>query len=407
MPTSQLKPAPEPPDTSKAGELRDHLRTHYGFFWRRKVRLLLVVGEPAEIEAIAPTLAGQFWLEGQGTVLLWGGSAQTVLAQSLPTQWAGLSRWRALDGVVWALNITQAADDVALGKGVRQLQRLARDLHWQLPLYLWQVCDSAWSQDTRKAQPVGCPLPERFTAAALETCLTRLLEPLRREGLAQMNAVMKHDFLLRLSRDLNGEGIARWRHTLATLAGEFSRGVPLRGLWFSLLVQRSPHDKQHDWSVAPVWNGILGDNTNGRRLGWSVPRVGYALVLGLATLWGAGLLLSFVSNRAQIAQIHTSLTALQHSSQGDEQLQALNELVRELARLDDRVQGGAPWYQRFGLNHNPALLETLWPRYVEANNRLIRDPAAATLRRQLNALVKLAPDNPERAERAQEAYAQL
>ncbi|WP_065952865.1 ImcF-related family protein, partial [Pseudomonas sp. 37 R 15] len=92
---------------------------------------------------------------------------------------------------------------------------------------------------------------------------------------------------------------------------------------------------------------------------------------------------------------------------GDEQLQALNELVRELARLDDRVQSGAPWYQRFGLNHNPALLETLWPRYVEANNRLIRDPAAATLRRQLNALVKLAPDNPERAERAQEAYAQL
>ncbi|WP_455830598.1 ImcF-related family protein [Pseudomonas fluorescens] len=406
-PTSQLKPAPEPPDTSKAGELRDHLRNHYGFFWRRKVRLLLVVGEPAEIEAIAPTLAGQFWLEGQGTVLLWGGSAQAVLARSLPTQWAGLSRWRALDGVVWALNITQAADDVALGKGVRQLQRLARDLHWQLPLYLWQVCDSAWSQDTRKAQPVGCPLPERFTAAALETSLTRLLEPLRREGLAQMNAVMKHDFLLRLSRDLNGEGIARWRHSLATLAGEFSRGVPLRGLWFSLLVQRSPHDKQHDWSVAPVWNGILGDNTNGRRLGWSVPRVGYALVLGLATLWGAGLLLSFVSNRAQIAQIHTSLTALQHSSLGDEQLQALNELVRELARLDDRVQSGAPWYQRFGLNHNPALLETLWPRYVEANNRLIRDPTAATLRQQLNALVKLAPDNPERAERAQEAYAQL
>ncbi|RZK98845.1 MAG: type VI secretion protein VasK, partial [Rubrivivax sp.] len=188
---------------------------------------------------------------------------------------------------------------------------------------------------------------------------------------------------------------------------EFSRGVPLRGLWFSLLVQRSPHDKQHDWSVAPVWNGILGDNTNGRRLGWSVPRVGYALVLGLATLWGAGLLLSFVSNRAQIAQIHTSLTALQHSSLGDEQLQALNELVRELARLDDRVQSGAPWYQRFGLNHNPALLETLWPRYVEANNRLTRDPTAATLRQQLNALVKLAPDNPERAERAQEAYAQL
>jgi type VI secretion system protein ImpL len=388
-------------------ELREHLHDAYGYFWRRKTRLLLVIGEPTEIEAIAPTLADQQWLEGQGTVLLWGGSAQAALDQSFPKHWSGLSRWRALDGVVWALNKTQAADDAAMGKGVRQLQRLARDLHWQLPLYLWQVCDSTWAQDTRKAQPVGCRLPERFTAAGLETALTRLLEPLRREGLAQMNGVMKHDFLLRLSRDLQGEGIARWRHTLAPLGSDFAQGVPLRGVWFSLPVQRSPHDQQQEWSVASVWHGVLGDNASGRRLGWSVPRVGYALVLGLATLWGAGLLLSFVSNRAQIAQVQSSLAALQQSGSSDEQLSALNDLVRELARLDYRAEHGAPWYQRFGLNQTPALLETLWPRYVEANNRLIRDPAAAALRQQLTALIKLAPDNPERAERARDAYDQL
>jgi len=388
-------------------EMRAHLRDHHGIFWRRKVRLLLVIGEPTEIEAIAPTLADQQWLEGQGTVLLWGGGAQAALDQSFPKHWRGLSRWRALDGVVWALNKTQAADDAAMGKGVRQVQRLARDLNWQLPLYLWQVCDSAWAQDTRKAQPVGCRLPARFSAVALDTALNRLLEPLRREGLAQMNGVMKHDFLLRLSRDLQGEGIARWRHTLAPLGSDFAQGVPLRGLWFSLPVQRSPHDKQQEWSVAPVWHGVLGDNASGRRLGWSVPRVGYALVLGLATLWGAGLLLSFVSNRAQIAQVQSSLSALQQSPQGDEQLSALNDLMRELARLDYRVEHGAPWYQRFGVNQTPALLETVWPRYVEANNRLIRDPAAAALRQQLTALVKLAPDNPERAERARDAYDQL
>ncbi|WP_426102581.1 ImcF-related family protein [Pseudomonas sp. PSPC3-3] len=388
-------------------EMRAHLRDHHGIFWRRKTRLLLVIGEPTEIEAIAPTLANQQWLEGQGTVLLWGGSAQAALDQSFPKHWSGLSRRRALDGVVWALNTTQAADDAAMGKGVRQVQRLARDLHWQLPLYLWQVCDSTWAQDTRKAQPVGCRLPERFTAAGLETALTRLLEPLRREGLAQMNGVMKHDFLLRLSRDLQGEGIARWRHTLAPLGSDFAQGVPLRGVWFSLPVQRSPHDQQQEWSVASVWHGVLGDNASGRRLGWSVPRVGYALVLGLATLWGAGLLLSFVSNRAQIAQVQSSLAALQQSGSSDEQISALNDLMRELARLDYRAEHGAPWYQRFGLNQTPALLETVWPRYVEANNRLIRDPAAAALRQQLTALVKLAPDNPERAERARDAYDQL
>lgn len=209
-PTQASHPESRDAQAAQVSSIKDHLRDRNGFFWRRKVRLLLVVGEPAQIEAIAPTLAKQLWLEGQGTVLLWGGSAQATLDQSFPAQWAGLSRWRVLDGVVWALDKTQAADDAAMGSGVRQLQRLARGLHWQLPLYLWQVCDSTWSQDTRKAQPVGCLLPPRFDAQALQGHLKDLLEPLRREGLAQINDVMGHDFLLRLSRDLRGEGIARW-----------------------------------------------------------------------------------------------------------------------------------------------------------------------------------------------------
>ncbi|NWB94240.1 ImcF-related family protein [Pseudomonas agarici] len=401
---------PESLDTQTAqiiSSIKVHLRDHYGLFWRRKVRLLLVIGEPAEIEAIAPTLTKQFWLEGQGTVLLWGGSAQAMLDRPLPMQWAGLSRWRALDGVVWALNTTQTGDDAALGAGVRQLQRLARGLGWQLPLYLWQVCDSAWSQDTRKTQPVGCLLPANFTAQALESGLNGLLEPLRREGLAQMNGVMGHDFLFRLSRDLQREGIGRWRHTLAPLAGEFARGVPLRGVWFSLPVRRTPHDLKHDWPVAPVWQGVLDDPAHSHRLGWSVPRAGYALVLGLALVWGAGLLLSFASNRVQIAQMHTALTALRQAGSHDEQLSALNELARELGRLDYRATHGTPWYQRFGLNQNPALLEVLWPPYVEANHRLIRDPAAAHLHRQLTALINLPAGSAQRVERAHSAYAQL
>ncbi|MHA6575275.1 ImcF-related family protein [Pseudomonas yamanorum] len=407
---ARLLPVPTSAESDKQKDLAEiiqGLRKRYGFLWRRKVRLLLVIGEPPEIQAICPALAEHFWLEGQGTVLLWGGNAQSRLDQSFANRWSGLSRWRALDGVVWALNKTQAADDAAMGAGVREVQRLASGLKWQLPLYLWQVCESEWPQNSHKTRPVGCVLPERFTAAALETSLAGLLEPLRREGLAQISTVMKQDYLLRLSQDLRDEGIARWRHTLAPLAGDFAQGVPLRGLWFSLPIQRSPHDRQHDWSVAPVWNGVLGDNANHRRLGWSAPRVGYALVLGLATLWGAGLLLSFASNHVQIAQVHTSLAALQQAGSRDEQLSALNELVRELDRLDYRDEHGVPWYQRFGRNQNQNLLAVLWPRYVEANNRLIRDPAAAHLQHQLNALISLPPGSEQRAARAQNAYEQL
>lgn len=54
-------------------DLSSNIRLRYGPFWRRKVRLLLVTGEPEEAEAIAPGLTGQHWLEGDHTVLIYGG----------------------------------------------------------------------------------------------------------------------------------------------------------------------------------------------------------------------------------------------------------------------------------------------------------------------------------------------
>jgi len=323
-------------------------------------------------------------------------------------EWHGLSRWRALDGVVWALDQEQSTDTAAIRTGVRHLQTLARGLHWELPLHLWQVCASGWSQAKRETQPVGCLLGTPFTAVALETALGRLLEPLRHAGIAQVHTERAHDFLWRLSRDLQAEGIARWRQALAPWFGEFARGVPLRGLWFSLPLQRVEGEQANVWPPTPAWQGILDDKrSHARRIGWPATRIGYACALGLALVWGAGLLLSFASNRAQIAQAHSALTALQQSSPGDEQLQALNELVHELARLDYRAEHGVPWYQRFGLSQNQALLDSLWPRYIEANNRLLRDPMADHLKAQLNALIQLPPDSPERLKRAPGAYAQL
>jgi len=81
--------------------------------------------------------------------------------------------------------------------------------------------------------------------------------------------------------------------------------------------------------------------------------------------------------------------------------------VRELSRLDYRSEHGAPWYQRFGLDRSEALRDALWPHYVRANNRFLRDPAASLLQAQLSALVKLPPNSPERSKRTREAYNQL
>ncbi len=56
-------------------QIRDHLRTRIGIHWRRKVRLLLVTGDEAAIEQLVPGLRQQqHWLEGNRTVLIYGGS---------------------------------------------------------------------------------------------------------------------------------------------------------------------------------------------------------------------------------------------------------------------------------------------------------------------------------------------
>jgi type VI secretion system protein ImpL len=235
-----------------------------------------------------------------------------------------------------------------------------------------------------------------------------LQQPLREQGIAQMQSALAHDFLYRLSRDLEVGGITRWRQALEPLRATFARGVPLRGLWFSLPLPADNVTERGHWPTEPSWLGVLNDKApKGRRLGWHTTRIGYVLMLCIAAMWGAGLLLSFVTNRSQIEQLHASLTTLQQPQTGDAQLLALNEWVRELARLDYRAQHGAPWYQRFGLSQNAALLKGLWPQYAEANHRLMRDPAVANLERQLQALVKLPPNSPERLTRAPLAYEQL
>ncbi len=395
-------------ETPAAGTFGRYLHERYGPFWRRKTRLLLIAGEPAEIEAIAPGLAEQRWLVGEHTVLLWAGSLQADPDPADLALWRSLSRWRGLDGVVWALTREQSVDDKTMGTCQERLRSLAGALHWHLPLYLWEVRTSQWPQDGRETQPVGCLLPAKATTVSLEDQLTALVEPLRVTGLAQMRKNMNHDFLLRLSNDLHNNGIPRWLTVLRPWLVCGIRGVDLRGLWFGPVFAPRTDDKLgHIWIAEKPWQDLIGDRTRPRRFGWQAPRIAYAALMVFALVWGAGMALSFTTNRQQILDIQALLSTLDQAGQGDARLLALHELVRQLDRLDYRSQEGPPWYLRFGLSQNQDLLDTLWPRYVELNARLLRDPAVALLQARLDALVRLPPDSPERARRASQSYEQL
>lgn len=396
------------PDKLAAGTLVRYLQEQYGPLWRQKNRILLLTGQPTQIEAIAPGLTQQRWLVGDRTVLLWAGSLHTDPDPADLALWRSLSRWRGLDGVVWAVTRAQSVDSNAMGVCQEGLRALARNLHWHLPLYLWEVRDSAWPQADRPSQSVGCLLSANATSAQLEAQLTSLVAPLRVEGLKQLRKSRYHDFLLRLSNEWHNGGIPRWLTVLGPWLVHGIRGVNLRGLWFSLAVAPRVNDELgHQWIPDKAWQALLEDRTRSRRLGWQAPRVVYTALMLAALVWGAGMALSFSTNREQIVDVQALLATLDQAGQGDAQLRALYELARELDRLDYRANEGAPWYQRFGLNQNQPLLDSLWPRYVELNARLLRDPAVALLQARLDALVRMPPDSPERTRLAAQSYEQL
>jgi type VI secretion system protein ImpL len=86
--------------SSKKDPVKAHLRRRYSFFWRRKVRLLLITGDEAAIEQLVPGLQQQQWLEGNRTVLIYGGSLAPEPDREKYTALRKLRRGRPLDGIV-------------------------------------------------------------------------------------------------------------------------------------------------------------------------------------------------------------------------------------------------------------------------------------------------------------------
>lgn len=342
-------PEDDAPEDIFANGLLSHLKNRHGLLWRNKIRILLVVGESTAAEAIAPGLTTQQWLEGQGTLLLWGGGVQAEPDEAWLLGLRKMRRRRPLDGVVWVMNEQQSAQAGVIDQGCRQLQKRGQILKQQAPVYLWQVCDSAWQQDDRITQPVGCLFPEKNSPEKLAASLQKLVAPLRQRGMTQVLLKNSHDFLLRLANRLEHQGITHWQQALTPLLREYASALSL--------------------------------------------------------LWLTGSVVSFFSNRSQIATVRDQVDLLNKSNAKPmEQLVALQLFGNTLGQLQYRAAHSVPWYQRFGLSQNDALEDALWPHYDAANQRLIREQAAAELHKSLSELAALPPDSPQRAKLAQAGY---
>ncbi|WP_432350724.1 ImcF-related family protein [Pantoea allii] len=411
------------------GQLKTYLRTRYNLFWRHKVRLLLITGDEAAIEQLVPGLQKNQWLEGNRTVLIYGGSLTAEPDKEKYTALRRLRRGRPLDGIVRvmpaSLNLTPHISD----NDLRGLEKISERLRYSAPVWLWQLCSSDWPQATRPEQAVGATFPRRASEDDIVRQLERMLPALRAQGISQVAENNSHDFLLRLGWHLREGGIARRAQQLVPWLAASQQRVPLRGLMFSLprdtpvdvsgavkspdaamTEKYRPESQRHALTLPVTWQGIVDDcaRVRGRRVAVPWEQATGGTLMAIMGAWGAGLLLSFAVNRQQIISVAQQAHALvEHPSVSDDQLTALHTLRNAAGRLQHRIQEGAPWYQRFGLDHNTQLLSAMLPWYGVANNRLIRDPANAALMQKLSALVNAAPDSDQRAALAKPGYDQL
>lgn len=416
------------PAVGMCNSLRHHLHSRFGLFWRRKVRLLLVTGNEEAIEQLVPGLQKNQWLEGNRTVLIYGGSLTAEHDKEKYTALRKLRRGRPLDGIVrvlpQTLNLTSQISD----NDLRGFEKISELLRYSAPVWIWKLCDSYWSQTNRTEQAVGASFPLRARTDDVTHQLELMLSGLREQGVSQIAQHRQNDFLLRLGQSLKAEGIRLWAEQLAPWMYATQQRIPLRGLMFSLPQSQPaeepegatpvtageekfiPASQRHALTLPVTWQGIVDDCTRvrGRRVGMAWEQTLAWSLMAVIGIWGAGTLLSFAMNRLQIVSVAEQAHALvEHSSVSDDQLTALHTLRNHAGRLKHNISKGSPWYQRFGLDHNQQLLDAMLPWYGVANNRLIRDPANLALLQKLSALANSAPNSDQRAQLAKPGYDQL
>ncbi|MDF9911322.1 UNVERIFIED_ORG: type VI protein secretion system component VasK [Pantoea brenneri] len=267
--------------------LKTHLRSRHSLFWRNKVRLLLITGDDAAIEQLIPGLKHHQWLEGNRTVLIYGGRLTAEPDMEKYTALRKLRRGRPLDGIVRVLSQSLTLTPRISDNDLRGLEKISELLRYSAPVWLWQLCDSKWSQAKRPEQTVGATFPLRAKPDDITRQLELMLPILRTQGVSQVAENNGHDFLLRLGQYLKDGGIVRWTEQLVPWLSGSQQRVPLRGLIFSLPENKPaetpeveaaasanpekyiPESQRHALTLPVTWQGIIDDCTRvrGRRVG--------------------------------------------------------------------------------------------------------------------------------------------
>lgn len=201
----------EPPSGNMLiGEIRDVLKVYYSYRWRAKTRLLLVMGDASQVDQLVPKLTSQRWVEGDGVVLIWGGTLTEAPDASLFDAIRKLHR-RPLDGIVWVTptfqhqdTLVQSAPVVSLtaeqiDNAARHFQAVFTTLRWRVPLYLWSLYGAQFVRDDVTLHSATCLFPAGCTTALCRSQLTSLAMQMAEQGTQQVTRNIRDNFLLKMA----------------------------------------------------------------------------------------------------------------------------------------------------------------------------------------------------------------
>ena len=278
----------------------EHLRFRYGRRWQRKVRLLLVMGNPDDVHKAAPGLCHDLWQEGDGNVLIYGGDAQSLPDEIFLSKLKRLRSGLPVDGIIQVMSTSALPTDSERDAFLRCRQKADHQLGWQAPVWLWLTDKAKGAQQDADTAATGVIFGPEGTIKEADKALTTLSQRLQKAGMAQILNNPAHNALLQLSSRLQHELKASLTVLLSGLM-QGSAAWRLRGVMFSpeLAVAGTVPNTRLD---TPTWKAVIDDcdAISGRKLGFDWQKMLRFILLSLIVLWGTGTLLSLIVNRTQI-----------------------------------------------------------------------------------------------------------
>ncbi|MBR8233182.1 type VI secretion protein VasK [Burkholderia sp. AU42008] len=352
-----------------ATDLKVALRHRYGWRWRYRLPWLLLAATDSTIGRLSPELAARGWMITSDAVLLWGRQGSDGRQDDVWLRRIRRMRCRRpVDAIVLAVNDTTLSQEGARGGNdwAVHLARVTRLLRWSAPVYVLDLAgeDSVHHADT----PVtGCEFANSTDASAIEAALLELRDRLADISVGQLarHGDDRHLSDLSARLDMRSGPLARW---IVNLSDWQRRPQPVVGAFFAPWPAPGT-----EGAGLPLWRYLrdAAARRPGRRTGAHPIAILSTHAMAIVGLWGAGMLMSGLTNARELALTNDALRTLERAADASARLRALLALQQRIEFYEARIEHPR-LFSRFGLNHDQDVLAALWTRYPrEARPQLI------------------------------------